>query len=368
MSEPPSAAATAAVAAVSSSTAASAELPTSLALSPSATAPLAGAPTDVELRAALGVSSTSAVSSSPRASARRAPAAATSSSAADELDDDRVAAELGGRSSLRRWATLIGAVLLVLAVGATFVLGHLNGQRYVLLCGADHVTAQQGRSFPPWGESRLEGLQWKPIAIPPAAECRDREAGSEAELAGWYLSLLVDQATARLTARKVVDVDLAAAQLEQALLLARAPERREQRRDIARLLGDVEYWRAVEKLRVASDSLADAARQFEEAALKQPRHVTDAPARAQQLRRLLEELAGRMAPPPGPGTAPEPLAPSAGTALPAPPVAPSTPLDDPSVAPTLSPVAPPDAGPDAAPDGGPAVLPDAAPPSGGVLL
>jgi hypothetical protein len=310
-------------------------------------------------------------------------------SADEELDDAHVAAALDERgASLRRTAALIGLGLVATLILATIWLGRSNGQRYIMVCGADRVTAERGRTFPPWGQSQLSGLPWKPVTIPPAAECRDREVSSEQELAGLYLSLLVEQATVRLTARQVVDIDVAAAQLDQALLLARAPERREQRRDIDRLLGDVEYWRAVAQLRTASEALEAAAKQFEEAALKQPKHVSDAPARAQQLRRLLEELAGRITTPSGPGPAtgspvPPPATSSVLAPLEASPAAPSAdgdagvapladagpPSSDAGSPPAVDAGAPPasDAGSPPADASAPRT-PDAALPSGGVLL
>lgn len=327
--------------------------------------------------------SSSSSASPPSSSSASSPASPSRKRAADDdLDDARIADELDGgrRLRLRRLAVLISAGLLLVLVVTLALLGRANGQRFVLVCGTDRVTPMQGRSFPPWGERALGGLPWKPVVIPPAAECRDREASSEAELSSWFLGLLVEQATARLTARKVVEIDVAAAQLEQALLLARAPERREQRRDIDRLLGDVEYWRAVDKLRAASESLDAAARQFEEAALKQPKHVTDAPARAAQLRRLLEELAGRISVPVGAPATPGPAteAPATTSEPPTIPTVPVLPAAD--AGPATAPVdagavtAPVDAGPvaptpaDAAPipaDAAPAA-PDAS--AGGVLL
>jgi hypothetical protein len=184
-------------------------------------------------------------------------------------------------------------VLLALLVAGGVLFGHLNSQRFVLICDTDRAVAQRGRSFPPWGEQPLTGPRWKPIVLLLASECREREASSEEELSGWYLSILIEQATARLTARKIVDVDVAAAQLEQALGLSRSPQRRDQRHEIDRLLGDVEYWRAVATLRSASESMIEAAKQFEEAAVRNPRHVGDSAARAVQIRKLMEELSGQ---------------------------------------------------------------------------
>ncbi|MEZ4360660.1 MAG: hypothetical protein R3B48_10785 [Kofleriaceae bacterium] len=290
---------------------------------------------------------------------------------ADQADAEPLEDAEAGRT--RRGGVLLAALASVVLVAVLVVLGRHNAERHLLTCETAQVVAQRGRGFPPWGASALEGPEWKPVSIPLAAECLDRETRSEDEFVSWYLNLLIEQATARLTARKIVDVDVATAQLEQALLFARAPERRDQRREIERLLGDVEYWRAVDKLRTASEAMAEAAKQFEEAAVKQPRHVGDAAARAVLIRRLLQELGGQAAAlqkeqaNEGPAAAPSPLEPLEPPPEPTLPVSPSAP--DVPLAPALGEEpAPPVSAPDASATEEPAPVIDAGPPSGGVLL
>ncbi len=234
--------------------------------------------------AGLGAAGRSASSSSTA----RAPASATRE-LEDELDDEEVSRELGG-GAWRRWAALGGLVVAALGIGATVLLGQRNSERYLLRCAAEHIVAEHGRGFPPWGERRLSGKQWKPIPLPLAAECRTRQAQSEVELAGWYAEALMEQAGQVLAAGKLDQLEAAAAQLEQAALLTRAPERRAERAQLQRLWGDVEYGRALAKLAEARQALAEAARGLDEAAKKEPRYATDAAARARELRRLLAEL------------------------------------------------------------------------------
>lgn len=207
----------------------------------------------------------------------------------DELDDDDVSRELRG-GSWRRFAALGLLVAVALGIGAVVLLGQRNGERYLLRCAAEHIVAEHGRGFPPWGERRLSGKQWKPILLPLAAECRTRQAQSEVELAGWYAEALMEQAGQVLASGKLDQLEAAAAQLEQAALLTRAPERRAERAQLQRLWGDVEYGRALAKLAEARQALAEAARGLDEAAKKEPRYATDAAARARELRRLLAEL------------------------------------------------------------------------------
>jgi hypothetical protein len=127
-------------------------------------------------------------------------------------------------------------------------------------------------------------------------------------------------------------------------LLARSPQSRDQRKEVERLQGDVQYWRAMARLRDANAALADATKQFEAAAAARPRHVTDAGEWAGFLHKLVDELHA------GPG----------GAVTPAPVAAPSGPVPS---APPGSALPVEEAPPSEAP---PPV--DAGIPSGGVLL
>ena len=240
--------------------------------------------------------------------------------------------------SRRTMAVAAVSIIVGLSSAALVFLGRANAQRYLIVCTASRVSPEQGRGFPPWGSRPMTGAEWRPIALPTNAECKPRESESRDELGGWYLDLLIDRATTTLTARDLLDnvenagagrqtspLDAAAAELDQALLLARNPTHRDQRKEIERLQGDVEYWRAQARVRDASGVLLDAAKQFETAATRRPRHVTDAAAWAA----FVHELAGRLhagpaasapfptpvTPPSGPGEGSSAAAP-AGTELP----------------------------------------------------
>lgn len=230
----------------------------------------------------------------------------------------------------RRWPLyLAGLGTAGAAIAALVVLGQVHAGRYALRCGAKQITAERGRSFPPWGFHRLGGPAWRPIAIPPGAECQARETDDRDELEGWYLTHLTEQATSKLEGAAPGDVDAAEAELEQALLLARTPERRDLRRELERLRGDVTYWRAAAKLKAAGAQLEDAARAFDAAAAQRPRHASDPGRWAGFARTLAAELAGGPdgdgATPTPPPTSPRPMAP-AGVALPVDGPAPS--VDD----------------------------------------
>ena len=264
----------------------------------------------------------------------------------------------GGPTSSRRTMAIAGGALFVgIGIVALVFLGRANADRYMLVCSADRVTPEQGRSFPPWGSHAISGPEWKPVPLPANAECTEHETDSLDALGKLYLDVLVDRASTALTAKNLLDpagktgpapLDAIADQLGQALLLARAPERRDQRKEIERLQGDVLYWRATLRLREANAALLDAAKQFDAAAAARPRHVTDAGEWAGFLRKLIDELqAGPAGTPatapidaPAPGPAATPTAPE-GTALPVEPEG--------SAAPAPAPI-------------------DAGVPSGGVLL
>lgn len=260
----------------------------------------------------------------------------------------------------RKMIVVIALSLVVgLAIAAFAIFGKMNAQRYFLNCTTTEARAEQGRTFPPWGSSPLPGAEWKPIALPPNAQCKSGEVEDQATLEARFLDLLLERASATLTTRHFLDapavvagkpaaspLELVSIQLEQALLLSRAPERGDQRKQVERLQGDVQYWRASLRLRDATAALGDASRQFDQAALARPMHVSDASAWAEFLRRLTEELqAGPNGVPTGFPPAPSgerPIAPP-GTALPVEP--------------------PPATGSDTPPP-----APDAGVPTGGVLL
>jgi hypothetical protein len=217
----------------------------------------------------------------------------------DGDDDDG----LGPPRNRRTMIIATSSIVVGLGVATLIFLGRANAQRYLISCDASRAVAEQGRGFPPWGSHALRGPEWAPIALPANAECEPRETEEIDELGKWYLALLVDRATVTLTARDLLDtvagangqpaanpLDAVSAQLDQALLLARDPDRRDQRKEITRLQGDVEYWRAAARLRDASAVLLDAAKQFETANQQHPRHATDAAAWSTFLRHLADEL------------------------------------------------------------------------------
>jgi hypothetical protein len=259
----------------------------------------------------------------------------------DRFDDDDDGSDDDAPRKRNSKVVLVVATTIVLGLGiATLVfLGSANKRRFVLACEPQQVIAKQGRGFPPWGERNIddEGM-WKPIKIPPEAECTARETDDDAELSKWYLQILVDRASTALTAKEGAthgskEVDEAFAMLEQALLHTRPTDRREQRRDIERLLGDVGYWRATGKLKDAANALADAAKQFDGAAAQRPRHVSDASAWATYVRKLVEDLkagpsgAGTTFPPTPPNPDRQPAPP--GVALPVEPPKPGSGSADP---------------------------------------
>jgi hypothetical protein len=255
-----------------------------------------------------------------------------SSSTNDDDDDDDLP------RSRNRKPVLVAAATIVVGVGiaAIVVLGYFNSTRYLLACEAERAVPEQGRRFPPWGSHALDGEAWKPLKIPAETRCQARETDDAVVLERLYLAMVLDQATAMLTAREVTQIDDAEALLKQGLLLTRpadgepaklAAERNQHHADIEHLLGDVGYWRARAKLRDAAAGVADAAKQFEAATARHPLHVSDAPAWASYARRLAQEL--RTGPTAPTAAAPSPSPPAehpgvpVGSELPIEPAAPS---------------------------------------------
>lgn len=298
---------------------------------------------------------------------KKKPAKARAASRGDDGDGDGDTENERPRSRLWMLAAAL-AIVVGGSVTAMILVGRANSERFVIACEADRVEILQGRSFPPWGESVLEGAEWKALKIPAEAPCTPLETESKAELAARFEKLLEERATKLVGGRggtstpttaagpddPVAKVDEAEANLKQALLVSRhlasENERITKREDLERLLGDVTYWRASARLRAAADALADAAKQFDAAALQKPRTNTDAAGWAMHARRLADQLRA------GPGGVQDPVFP------PTPPGATPTPTTTapPGVA---LPVEPPRVDVPAAEQ-----TPDAGVPSGGVLL
>jgi hypothetical protein len=310
----------------------------------------------------------SAIGASPTGSGERVATPDDTEDIADRDDEPR----------RRRPRTILLAAVIVIGAAGTAALvlfGYLNTDRYVLACEPDRAVPEQGRGFPPWGTRALAGAPWRPLKIAPETRCQRQETDDPLVLQRVFLGMVLDQATALLTAREVTRVDDAEALLQQALLLTRPAEREpeplavqrgEQHQEIEHLLGDVAYWRAQAKLRDALGALGDAAKQFDTAVARQPRHVSDAAAWAARVRTLAEELHAGSAGAGGPA-GPAPPASTAPPAAPSPaPEATSGSAGHPGVpAGTALPVEP---GRAARPPAPAAPLPDAGPPTGGVLL
>ena len=210
-----------------------------------------------------------------------------------KIDEDLGDGDGGGGG---RWTKVLIAAAVLLVVIVTLVgLGKWNARDYYLVCGADHITAERGRSFPPWGSRELGGPQWEAIKIPANAECIEMETTDVSELEESFLLALEDQANIMLTSRNPSDIELAEQQLQQALLLTRTTERRDKRKNIERLLGDVEYWRGAAQIQQVIDQLKGAAGRFDGAAVKRPKHTSDSSSWAGFARATAEEL--RLGPP-----------------------------------------------------------------------
>jgi hypothetical protein len=244
-----------------------------------------------ELRAAVGLPARSRAPAEPAA----------------EPDPD-AEPERGGRAPGRRGRralALAAGVTLAAGAAAIAVLGRINAASYHLVCEPTAVVAEQGRQLPPWGTRRLTGPAWKPIPIPASFVCAALTTTTAAEVGDAFGRMLLARAEALLTGRDIVELDAAAAMLEQALLHARSDRdaHKVARQEIDRLLGDVGYWRASAKVREAATALDEAARAFDAAAAQRPRHVSDAAAWAARARRAASDLRAAGAPTPGAGSA-----------------------------------------------------------------
>lgn len=215
-------------------------------------------------------------------------------------DDD------GPRGS-KMWM-FVAAVAVMLGGGITamILVGRSNSEDLYLSCEADRVVIQQGRSFPPWGTTELEGAEWKSFKIPAEAPCVSFSTESKATLASGFIKLLEGRAQKLVGANTkatviaasgpddpVARVDEAEGSLKQALLVTRhlqGDDAINKRQQLEHWLGDVTYWRAAARLRAAATALDDAAKQFEAAALQQPEANRDPDAWARHARELANDL------------------------------------------------------------------------------
>jgi hypothetical protein len=367
----PTSAAASPTSAAASPTSAAAS-PTSAAASPTSAAAAGDEPLlparyhENDLRSAVGASPLAEPARPAKPRKQPAPASEPRRASDDDDDDD-----LPGRRRNRKTIVVAGfSIATGLAIAGLVFLGRANSDRYVLACEAERAVPQEGRAFPPWGTHGLAGEQWRPLKIAPETRCQPHETDDPLILERRYLAMVMDQATALLTAREVTKLDEAEALLKQALLLTRpaesepdklATERTEHHKDVERLLGDVTYWRAAAKLHDAATALADAAKQFDSAATQHPVHVSDAAAWAGYTRKLAEQL---HAGPAGATQAPAPPAPAAPATE---PVA-TRPAAPPGIALPVEPAGASAEQPPTAPAPTAPAPPDAGVPTGGVLL
>lgn len=257
-------------------------------------------------------------------------------------EDDEGDVDGGGRRMSRK-TMFVGALTILMGGGITalVLLGKANAERYYLTCESDQVVVEQGRSFPPWGSSALDGPEWKPLKIPPETVCVPQSTKNHAELAGWYFAMLKNFADKQLATHDITKLDEAEGVLKQALLVTRSmtdQAAKDSRRDIDRLFGDVAYGRASVRVKAAADSLAEATKQFEAAVLANPAHTEDADAWKRHTQRVVDELRA------GPvGVKAEPLAPNVPSQRPTAPLGTAQPVEPEGSGSAPAPVAP-DAG------------------------
>jgi hypothetical protein len=194
------------------------------------------------------------------------------------------------RLSPRTTRIAIGGGVGLVLIGIIVALGWFNARDYYLVCATDEIRAERGRAFPPWGTTTMSGAAWTTIEIPDNTECIEHRTDDLTELEAYFLEALLAQANARLASAEPTNIDVAEEQLKQAFLLTRTPERRDKRKEVERLVGDVEYWRAAAQVKAAVSDLGKAGEQFEGAAKRLPRHQTDSTAWAEYTRHMSEEL------------------------------------------------------------------------------
>jgi len=196
------------------------------------------------------------------------------------------------RRSTRRLMLAVGIGIVSVLAAVLIITGYMNSRHYYFVCGAEQITAERGRVFPPWGQRRVSGKEWTPIDIPANTECASEELDDQEQLEEMFSVALVEQAESRLKSGVPENVDIAEEQLLQALLLSRKPraELRDRRKKIERLRGDVEYWRAAAQIEQVVQKLSQAGDRFKDAAARRPRLNSNASAWAEFSRGMSDEI------------------------------------------------------------------------------
>ncbi len=188
------------------------------------------------------------------------------------------------RSGWRRGLAIFAIFVVGAGIAALTVLGHLNSQHFYISCPIDGesnfvgASAEQGRSFPPWGKSSLEGPAWQTIPMK-RSHCKERQFADKTALAvAFGEDLIAEVETWIIKSAPEADdqaLDSAEIQLEQALSLGTIADLEDQRAPIESLIGDIYFWRAQNKIAEAQAHLELAAKNLEEAHARQPQHASD---------------------------------------------------------------------------------------------
>ena len=143
----------------------------------------------------------------------------------------------------RFWGLPAWGWLLVIATGCGVLLltcDLRNRNRYLLFCSAHKVSLRKGRTLPlPFGEVTIGGPEFRPIEIPPEADCHTRVYFSEEEAERAFLHKLLEQVRTALDNPGTANLTRARQQVEQALLLTRKHRRR--RKETQRMLAELLY-------------------------------------------------------------------------------------------------------------------------------
>ena len=183
--------------------------------------------------------------------------------------------------------TLVGALLLVLDLR--------NRDRYLMVCHDRAMELHRGRRIPlPFGHEPVGGEAFRPVALPPSADCRSRFFASQVEAEQGFLQFVVARVSAELDLEEGANLPRARKQILQAQILSRSNPAARTR--VARLLAEVDYREGRDSLNRVETELRTALARFKEARKLDGRRYAD----LDQWIRHLELLLKSVAPTPGP--------------------------------------------------------------------
>ncbi len=207
------------------------------------------------------------------------------------------------------WALVL--ILLTLIGALQLILDLRNRERYLMVCRDSAMELHRGRRFPwPFGHEVVGGESYRPVTIPPRADCRSRVFTSQAEAEQGFLQFIVARVRAELDLEQGGDLKKAHKHILQALMLSR--DNPAVRSSVKTLLAEVDYREGRDSMARVESELRTALARFKEAQQLDGRRYADLKQWIQHLDLLLRSVSPTPGPLPQAKKAESPASPPSG--------------------------------------------------------